>query len=326
MKPPVFIVGPHRSGSTVWHNLIAMCPDILRLTDPRFLGRQGQLDFSYFLRSQVRGLPTEDDVRTMVDLCFSRKHFSGLEGALWRFEGITVVDDPRFREAVVDGVCRSDRSLAAIARVIISEITRFSGYERACVKFPVDVTRMPVLLDWFPGCKIVHITRDPRGIAASKSNDPSGTAVRVAEHPRLAWVIRRSALMMVIKQYRAAARLHLELQRLPNYRLFRYEDLLASPEAVVRNLCEFIEVPFDSSFVHLERGRHEHQPSSLTGRRQKALDPAAAVRWRSALSGFDRAMISMLTKKSMRQFGYDPDTHPVMQLAEPRTPLAQVRS
>jgi hypothetical protein len=220
---------------------------------------------------------------------------------------------------VVARVCRSDRSLAAIARIIISEITRFSGYDRACVKFPVDVTRMAVLPEWFPDCRIMHITRDPRGIAASKSNDPSGTALHVAEHPHLAWLIRRGALWLVIRQYRAAARLHLEMQHLSNYRLFRFEDLLASPEAVVRDLCEFIDVPFDSALVHLERGRHEHQPSSLTGRRQKSLDPVAAIRWRSALSGFDRATISVLTKRSMRQFGYDPNAHPVMRLAEGRT-------
>jgi hypothetical protein len=37
MQAAIFILGPHRSGSTLWHNLIAMWPGMMRLTDPRFL-------------------------------------------------------------------------------------------------------------------------------------------------------------------------------------------------------------------------------------------------------------------------------------------------
>ena len=311
MKSPIFIVGPHRGGSTLWHNLISMCPGIMRLADPRFLGRRGQRDFKFFLDTQARNLSTSEDVNTLVALCFSKKSVPGLEGAFWRFEGIPAVDEPELRKQVARRIMDSDSSLGAIAKILIEEVTRFSGCDRACVKFPVDVEYIPDLIKWFPECKIVHITRDPRALAMSKSNDPSGTAIKVIEHPRFAWVIRKLAVLSTIAQYRLSAKMHLQLESLNNYRLFRYEDLLADPERVLRELCDFIETDFTEEMLEPQKGRHEHQPSSLTGKRQKAFDPAAATRWRSVISLSDYWLISLLTRGSMKKLGYDAKTHPI---------------
>jgi hypothetical protein len=311
LHSPIFIVGPHRAGSTLWHNLIAMCPGILRLADPRFLGRRGQRDFRFFLNTQARTLLTPEDVNTLVELCFSRKSIPGLEGAFWRFEGISAVDDLELRKDVARRIVDSDRSIGAIAKILIDAITRFSGCERACVKFPVDVAHIPELIKWFPDCKIVHITRDPRALAMSKSNDPSGTAIKVAEHPRFAWLVRKLAVCSTIAQYRLSAKLHPHFKNLTGYRLFRYEDLLAEPRRVLRELCNFIETDFTEEMLEPQKGRHEHQPSSLTGKRQKAFDPAAATRWRALISRPDYWLISLLTHTSMKKLGYNAKTHPI---------------
>jgi Sulfotransferase family len=316
MKSPIFIVGPHRSGSTFWHNLVAMCPGILRLADPRFLSRPGQRDFRFFLHTQARDLSTDEDIKTMVELCLSKKSIAGLEGAFWRFEGIKAVENSELRKEIARRIKESDRSLGAIARIMIEEITRISGYDRACVKFPVDVGHILELVEWFPDCKIVHITRDPRALAMSKSNDPSGTAIKVVEHPRWAWFIRKVSVWLTIVQYRLTAKLHVRFKELSNYRLFRYEDLLAEPERVLRELCEFIETDFTEDMLEPQKGRHEHQPSSLTGKRQKAFDPRAATRWRTVISRVDYWLITSLTHGSMKKLGYNPKTHPIFRKVE----------
>ena len=308
---PIFIVGPHRSGSTLWHNLIAMCPGMMRLTDPRFLSDRRHKDFRYFLTTQVGDLADDRNVDRMVELCFGRKGFPGLTSTFWRFENIEVASDPVLKKKISCRIKQSDRSLGAIARIFIEEITRASGYERACVKFPVDAGHTAELLAWFPGCRVIHITRDPRAVAMSKTNDPSATAIRVSQHPRLAWLIRKLNVLLVIVQYRRTARIHRRLRKFPNYKLFRYEDLLAGPERTLRDLCKFIDVEFTEDLLHPETGVHLHQPSSLTGKQKKAFDPTAAVRWQKLISPFDKWLITSLTKQSMRTLGYDPATHPI---------------
>ena len=316
VSAPILIVGPHRAGSTLWHNLIAMSPRVMRLAEPRFLGPARQKDFRFFLQTQARSLSSYADLEKMVELCFSRKGFAGLEGAFWRFEGIAGADDPKLKHAIADRIHRSDRSLGAIARIFIEEVTFFAGCDRPCVKFPVDVEHLPTLLEWFPDGKIVHITRDPRALAMSKSNDPSGTAIKLLEHPRLSWLIRKGALWLTVKQYRLAARVHDQLRHVSNYRLFRYEDLLAYPEDTLRELCHFIEIEFHGDMLDPNKGRHEHQPSSLTGERRKGFDPGAGTRWKKVISPLDNFLIVLLTRSSMKKLGYDFEDHPIYGLTQ----------
>jgi hypothetical protein len=156
----------------------------------------------------------------------------------------------------------------------------------------------------------------------SKTNDPSGTAIKVREHPRLAWLIRKLSVWFVIGQYRRSARVHRRFQHLSNYKLFRYEDLLAETEKTLKDLCKFIEVEFSQDLLHPESGAHLHQPSSLTGKQKKAFDPSAAVRWQAVISVSDKWLITSLTKRSMRTLGYDPATHPIFRID--RRPLSSV--
>jgi hypothetical protein len=311
MRRPIFIVGPHRSGSTLWHNLISMCPGVMRLTDPRFLSEGRHKDFNHFLRTRGGDLSIDENVDAMVEMCFSKQNLPGLDSTFWRFENIEAIKNPELKKEISAKIKQSDRSLGAIAKAFIEEITRLGGCSRPCVKFPVDVGHIPELLQWFPDCKIVHITRDPRAVAMSKRNDPSGTAIKVTEHPGFAWLIRRLAVWFVIAQYRRTSQLHVRFKHLTNYRLFRYEDLLAEPEGVLKGLCEFIEVDFTEDLLHPETGRHEHQRSSLTGKQRKAFDASAAIRWQTIIPVFDKWLITNLTKGSMKRLGYDPETHPI---------------
>ena len=302
-----------------------MCPGMLRLAEPRFLGAPRQKDFNFFLRTQVGDLSQDAHVLKMVELCFSKNTVPGLEGHFWRFLKNPVVDDPQFREKVVERIKMSDRSIGAIARIVLEELTAFSGCTQACVKFPIDIRHLAPLLRWFPNCRIVHITRDPRALAMSKYNDPSGTALRIKQHPQLAWFIRRAVLLLVISQYRLSAQVHQKFRGRPNYRLFRYEDLLAEPERVLRELCEFTGIQFQEEMLEPQKGEHEHQPSSLTGKQQKAFDITAAVRWRTVISPLDNLVTLALTKGSMRRLGYDPKTHPIFRHARESQPsLPQV--
>jgi hypothetical protein len=315
MKPPIFIVGQHRSGSTLWHNLVAMCPGIMRLTDPRFLSNGRHKDFQFFLKTYAGDLTIDPNVDKMVDECFAQTKIPGLDSTFWRFENVKAADDLELKRQISFRVKESDRGLGAIAKILIEEITRFSGCERACVKFPVDVGHIPELLAWFPDCRIMHITRDPRAMAMSKTNDPSGTAIRALQHPRLAWFIKKLAVWFVISQYRLDAKTHLRFRHLDNYRLFHYEDLLAEPEKTLRDLCQFIGTEFTENLLHPERGIHQHQPSSLTGKRQMALDASVAVRWQKVIPAVDGWLITTLTERSSRILGYDPDTHPIFAAA-----------
>ena len=294
------------------------------MTDPRFLSSWRHKDLRYYLKTRAGDLSKDENVDRLVAAFFAKKNPPGLDSTFWRFENIDAINNPELATEMARAIKQSDRTLGSIARILLEKITEFSGYERTCVKFPVDVKYTPELMEWFPDCRVVHITRDPRAMAMSKTNDPSGTAKKVLAHPRLAGLIRKSAIWFVIAQYQSTSRLHVRFRHLQNYQLFKYEDLLAEPEKVLRELCAFIGTEFTPDMLQPQKGRHEHQPSSLTGKQQKAFDASAAIRWQSVISAFDKSLITRLTRRSMQRLGYEPENHPIFRLGR-ETPSASER-
>lgn len=308
MRKPIFIVGLHRTGSTLWHNIVSINPEICRLPEIRFLApRWWHNDVVYFIRTRVGSLDSDANVERMVEMFFSRRNYPGLGGAYWRFENYEhIVNDQGFKKAFLDRLLRSDRSPASVFRALVEEIALADGKAGSCVKFPLDVSHIPKLFEWYPECKVMHIIRDPRAMAVSKTNDPYGTAIRAGRHSQLAYWTRKSAMLFATFQYVWASRLHVSYQRLPNYRLFRYEDLLHDPEATIRELCSFLELDFSPEMLQPQKGRHEHQASSITGKKRKDFDREAAWRWKKVISNGDARLIEMLTKRSMERFAYSP--------------------
>ncbi len=309
MKDPIFIIGLTRSGSTLWHNIIAMNPEVCRLAEMHYL-TPWRKDFRDFLK-HVGDLSQSSNISKMVDLMFSGADIPGIVSPFWMFDKVGAIEHPDFKKEVYNKLIVSDRSLESIFKILIKEITHYSGYDQCCVKFPVSANHIPTLMEWFPNCKVVHIIRDPRAVAMSKTNDPSGTALLNEKYPGLKIIIRKMMIFWVVVQYNWASRIHAQVVNKSNYRLFKYEDLLSFPEETIRDLYEFISFDFDPAVVNLKDGVHEHQKSSLTGIRQKNINKKAAMGWMAKISSFEKWSVNLLTKSSMKRFGYDPASHTV---------------
>jgi hypothetical protein len=304
-KKPVFIVGLPRSGSTLWHNIISSGTNMLRIAEMHFLN-PWRKDFRYFCKRYVGDLQVDKNVKKMVDLIFSDKSIKGLTGWFWQAD-INNVKNPKFKAQFYNKILESDRSLDSIFKILIQEITDFHGTERCCIKFPVYPNYIPQLLEWYPDCKILHITRDPRAIAVSRTNDPDGTRKKISKYPYLSFVIRKIMIYFVVLQYGWTSRIHCYYQNNRNYALFRYEDLLVDSERVVKQLCKFIEHDFKPEMLNPQKG----QESSITRKKTNGFDKKAGSRWKKVISPFDKWLITFLTRKSVRRFGYNPNNHPI---------------
>jgi hypothetical protein len=89
--------------------------------------------------------------------------------------------------------------------------------------------------------------------------------------------------------------------------VIRYEDLLANPERIIRELCDFTGLNFVPEMLQPEEG----QASSVTGKKSSGFDKKAAFRWKKVISPFEEKIITFLTKKSMKIFNYNPKNYSV---------------
>ena len=312
MENPIFIVGLPRSGSTLWLNIITANPSVFRIGEILFL-HPWHRDFRYFLRKKVGDLSTQENIEKMIRLIFSARSVEGISSAFWHYD-IKEANNSNFRHKLVKNIYASDRSLEKIFKLLIEEFTQFKGYDRFCVKFPVSVNHVDDLLSWYPKSRIIHIIRDPRAMAVSRTSDPGGAAKQISRYPYLKWLIKKSRMYLAICEYIITSKLHERYSQFENYAVFKYEDLLSEPEKTILDLCKFAKIEFVPDMLEPQKGKEKGQKSSITGKRRSGFDQNAATRWLKVISPLDRVIISFLTRGSMKRFGYESLAHPVFKM------------
>jgi hypothetical protein len=155
--------------------------------------------------------------------------------------------DTKWIEASLDGLELTIEDVEHMLwdRVLADALQR-SGKPRIVVKTPSNVLIWERVAACWPDAKHVILLRHPAAAVASlhSSFDP---AWRPEEGGALDDSVARGVrYMSAVEQAREA---------LPGFTV-RYEELTASPETVVRDLCGFLGVPFEPGM--LEYGRFDH--------------------------------------------------------------------
>ncbi len=173
-----------------------------------------------------------------------------------------------------------------------SEATGCSALLRWVDHTPVNIERFSDLLELYPNARCVHIVRDPRGVAASVLPLAWGPndAIRFAP-----WWQRHVAAGRALKELFAGRVAEV-----------RYEDLVTNPEATLKQLCEFLELPFCPSLVHGQR----FEPAEHSKRQHELVGQAPVQNrieaWKNTLSARDAAYIEFACFAMMRELGYGP--------------------
>jgi hypothetical protein len=308
-EPPIFVCGLPRSGSTLLELGISRSPGVLRLAESLYLS-PWRRDFRYFLRTRVGDLRKDENLRKMVEIIFSEhEEIPGIAATFWRLRGIRAIGEAELKQRVFESLKPTDRSLRSVFQSLLREITLFNGYKRCCVSFPVHASYLPELLEWFPDAKFIYITRDPRAIAISKTNDPGGTAIYNRRWPYLKYFIRKAMMAFVVLQYIQASRMHARVKTAPNYLLIRYEDMVLQSFSTMQRVCAFAGIQFTADM--LEQTEDRAQRSSITGELRTRADVSAASKWKEVITPFEEAVVTALTRRSMRRFEFDAELHPV---------------
>lgn len=198
---------------------------------------------------------------------------------------------------------RLPATTADALRMVYAQHAERQGKHRYGDKTPLYVNVLPVLADALPEARFVHIVRDGRNVALAYLQAPWGPMSLVEACVYWKHNVERGR--------RAGQRLGPE-----RYREVSYERLTDDPEAVLRNLCPFLELDFDPAMLrYFERteevmetirNRHHHQGLTQPVTRD--------VRdWRAQMQPVDVRTFESLAGPLLEELGYE--------RAHPRPPL-----
>ena len=202
-------------------------------------------------------------------------------------------------------------SLGNGLRALYSTLAARDGKPRWGDKTPVHAAFMPALAAALPEARFIHVIRDGRDVAASVRDLPfapgDGSIEAIAQDWRDRIVAARA-----------------DAAGLAHYREVRFERLVTEPEAVLRELCDFLELEFDEAMLRAhERAADmlarlpERRPdgATVTTRAERSArhahlhhppDPARAGRWRDALTADEAARFQAIAGELLAELGYEP--------------------
>ena len=286
---PIFIIGGSRTGSEMLKTMLSASPEIDFVDEaffhcPRWLHK----DLATNIREHVGSLEAEDAVDKLVELLYSGIPY----GWLWS-EVEQELDRGLLRAELSNGALTQRSILASVMNVH----ALMRGKTGVGAKFPVHYSMTKKLLEWFPECRLIHTTRSPKDVYASQAAKYTTSSQN--------WVSRNFSRLQhfvhINIQTAWTARCHLNFQTHPNYRLVRYEDVVTNPEESIRDLCEFLDVPF------IEQMLEPNQYGSSYGNKKerRGIATKSIGRWREKISPAAAKLMDIAHRRAYRILGYD---------------------
>ena len=277
-----FVVGCPRSGTTLVQQLLNAHPDIVIGPETHFVRRfrEGREKYGDLSSDEGWGRLVRD-VAAMPEL-----------GDI----GIAP-------ERVMAAAAGLERHPARLLRLLLD---LFAGDAAvAGEKTPGHLLHMPLLQEWFPEARFIHVVRDPRAVVNSMRRVPwsSGTLVGDA-------AVWRGQIYRALRKPPAAGRLL----------TVAYERLVAEPEAEVARVCAFLGVPYDARVVAPDRGAPVGVDVDREPWKRNAAGPIVrgpADRWRGELTPAQVYAIEAAAGGALRRMGYAPTGRLPRRLAGP---------
>jgi len=278
-KPPVFIVGSPRSGTSLLRNLLNRHPNLAICGETRFYG-------DVYKRRRAFGVLDNPENRQRLVRHYLDTTRLGKLG----------VD----RAVLEERLLRDATSYQALLRCILEQYAESQGKVRYGEKTPHHAFFAKTLGEWFPGAAIIHLVRDPRDVVASLQRMPWAPNSIVDN----AWMWRL---------FNRAAR---SVHHSPGYLMVHYENLAAEPGQELARICthvgeEYVPsmlLPTDPVVGPYSWPRHARGP--VTKERMH--------KWREELTTQEVSLIEWIVGRDMPVYGYQCSAPPPSILAKAR--------
>lgn len=236
IKPPVFIIGHWRSGTTYLHNLLSQNPNFAYPTTFQTVTPSVFLGFEKLIKPIVESSlpPTrpEDNVPLGADLPQEEEYAMGNLCPYSFYNGWCF---PRNMEFYYRFVCMEnvpDRAVEEWKMTYLNYLKKVSlagGGRQLVLKNPSNTARINLLLDMFPDAKFVHIYRNPYHVFLSMKRDiESEMPLYCVQKPGYDDSIEKAMVTLYNQMFNKFFK---ERENIPagNFAEVRYENLIARP-------------------------------------------------------------------------------------------------
>jgi omega-hydroxy-beta-dihydromenaquinone-9 sulfotransferase len=174
------------------------------------------------------------------------------------------------------------------------------------------------LLSWFPDGRVLHVIRDPRAILTSQHKrlmlmleHRHGSSKVFTQIKKLCY--SPIIVLYILTYWGHAIRIDNRLRRShpQSYKRVQFEELVAEPEKITRDICRFLSIPWDPQMMEPpKRDSSFIDPNDVQKKveRGTGMDRDAAERWRKHIRPWMRYALHvygrLFYRGALERFGY----------------------
>lgn len=263
---PIFIVGAPRSGTSLLRVMLNRHPNI------------GLCDETYFFYYVYHRQKNFGDLQNLENRRIVIERY--LETGRIRRLGL---DLDALKQFLLEEATDYEKLFIAFLKFYAQS----KGKNRYGEKTPQHAFEAEIISRIYPFCRLIHIVRDARDVAASLKRMPWGSK-SVAANARL-WV--KSVESAELCKDRE------------NFLRVKYETLVSDSEAELRRICKFISEPFDKKMLEAET-KEKKNLDWWFQRAQKSVNTNRVEKWRDELTDEEVAIVEWIAGDTMERMGY----------------------
>ncbi len=231
LKPPIFIGGMQRSGTSLMRAIIDSHPDVavLEVDIPIwsvYYEKFALLDLNHYPNRYL----------LLIDMLSNPK----LKTLTPRINDKALIDALHIKQAY---------SFCTIIQLIMEHYARQRGKTRWSIKMPQSEFYVKRIFDCFPSATMVQVIRDPRDVASSFKQ--RGWKYNIWNH-RAEWGDSVRLAYQNEEQYEGYIKVF-------------YEDLVSEPEAIIKQVCAIIVLDYHPDMLTLGKFASQINQSSSFG-------------------------------------------------------------
>lgn len=275
MKPPVFVLGCPRSGTTLLYHML--------LSSGGFAVYRAETQFFDLILPRFGYLKSQRSKEALMEMWLASHYFelSGLD-----------------RQTIKDRVLNECREGADFLRILMESIAESQNVDRWAETTPVHLLYIPEIKKAFPDALILHVIRDGRDCALSLDRQRWIAPLPWDKNHRLLaagsfwdWIVRKGR-----KHGRAIA---------PDYMEVRFEELIKNPTEVLARIGSFINHDLDYERIQQVAIGSVSRPNTSfeDGATQKEFKPVG--RWRERFPEEEIRLFEMGSGALLEELGYE---------------------
>jgi len=271
---PFFVIGAHRSGTTLLRFMLTSHPRLYVPPESEFIP-------AFFGGSPSRRL-SRTECRQILAKVFRL-----------RFVGEWSGPQPDIDDLVPGGATVTP---AALIDALYTAYAHQHGAARWGDKTPTYSSYIDLLRGLFPGAKFIHLIRDGRDVALSVLDTWGHRA-----HVDLVFAAR-TWQRRITQARRSTAGFD------PKHALeLRYEDLVVEPEEQLRRVCHFLGEDFHPKMLDFRLSAEESVPTGgFHDAVRNPLTTSRVGRWRREMSPGDLRVFEAIAGSTLEAVGYEP--------------------